>query len=423
MEILNKIWAIRELRIKILVVAGLLLLTRVLAHVPLPGVDPSTLNAFFQQNQVLGLLDMFSGGTMSQFSIILMGVGPYITSSIIFQLLVMVIPSLEELQKEGESGQNKINQYTRLATVPLAIIQSYSMLALLKSQGIIPGWGGFELAVMLISSTAGTMLLMWLGEIISEKSVGNGISLIITIGILSQVPRSASNTWALMQSGDIGKVIGAIVFVVILVIVVAAIIFITEGQRNIPVSYARRSSNAVAAKSESHLPIRVNIAGVIPIIFAMSILVVPGVLGKYLELAKTEWIKNGAVYVVNLFQNNVFYGTAYFLLVFIFTYFYTYVVFKPDQISENLQRQGGFIPGLRPGSETRQFLYKVVSRITFVGGLFLALIAVLPYIVQAVTKINTIVLGGTGILIVVAVVIESMKQIDAQILMHTYDSY
>jgi preprotein translocase subunit SecY len=422
-ETLNKIIKIPDLRNKIIIVAVILGLTRVLAHIPLPGVDPKTLSAFFQQNQVLGLLDLFSGGTMSQFSVILMGVGPYITASIIFQLLVMVIPSLEELQKEGESGQNKINQYTRIATVPLALIQSYSMLALLKSQGVIPEWGIFELSVMLISSAAGTMLLMWLGEIISEKSVGNGISLIITIGILSGVPQSASNTWALVQSGDISKIIGVIAFVAILVVVVAAIIFITEGQRNIPVSYARRSSSTIAAKAESHLPIRVNIAGVIPIIFAMSILVVPGVLGKYLELAKTDWIKNSATYVVNLFQNNWFYGIAYFVLVFLFTFFYTYVVFKPDQISENLQRQGGFIPGLRPGSETKAFLSKVVTRITFAGGLFLAIIAVLPYVVQAVTNINTIVLGGTGILIVVAVVIESMKQINAQILMHTYDNY
>lgn len=424
MSKLSKIWEFKDLRNKIIFVVCLLVLTRILAHVPLPGVDLDRLKIFFQQNQVFGMLDMFSGGTMSEFSIILMGVGPYITASIIFQLLAMVIPSLEEMQKEGQSGQQKINQYTRLATVPLAIIQAYSMLAILKNQGVIPSWDMFSLAVMLISACAGSILLMWLGELISEKNVGNGISLIITLGILSRFPEQIRNTWALIGSGDTGKIFGVILFLVMLLVIIAAIIFVTEGQRNVPISYARKvSGHKSYGAVDSHLPIRVNIAGVIPIIFAMSIMIVPSFIGKYLESARSVWLANGAKSFVAFFENNVYYAIIYFFIVFAFTYFYTSVVFKPDQISENLQKNGGFIPGLRPGSETISFLSKVVTRITFVGGLFLGLIAVLPYIVQATTKINTIVLGGTGILILVSVVIETIRQINSQILMHTYDKY
>lgn len=424
MNTLNKIWQYRDLRIKILVSAGLLALTRLLAHIPLPAVNLDLLKNFFQQNQIFGLLDMFSGGTMSQFSIILMGVGPYITSSIIFQLLAMVIPKLEEMQRDSEAGRQKISQYTRIATVPLALIQAYSMLAILKSQGIIPAWNIFDLMLMLISACAGTILLMWIGEIISEKGIGNGVSLIITLGILAGFPKQIRNTWALLQTGDMSKILGALAFLVIFIVVMAAIVLITEAQRNIMVSYARRvSGTKMMGGIDTYLPIRVNTAGVIPIIFAMSVMIVPGVIGKFLEQASTAWIKNGASFIVNLFQNNIFYGIFYFILVFAFTYFYTSVIFKPDQISENLQKRGGYIPGIRPGQETKEFLGKIIGRITFVGGLFLGFVAVLPFIVQAITGINTLALGGTGILILVSVVIETMRQIDSQIVMHTYDNF
>ena len=424
MNTLTKIWQYKDLRTKILVTAILLALTRVLAHIPLPGVNLEQLQSFFQNNQIFGLLDMFSGGTMSQFSIVLMGVGPYITSSIIFQLLAMVIPKFEEMQKESEAGRQKINQYIRIATVPLAIIQAYSMLALLKSQGIIPGWTIFDLSLMLISAAAGTIVLMWLGELISEKGIGNGVSLIITLGILSSFPKQIRNTWAIVSSGDISKIIGVIAFLVIFIVVMAAIVTITEAQRNIRVSYAKRLSGSRTLGSvDTYLPIRVNTAGVIPIIFAMSVMIVPGVIGKYLEQASTLWIQNGAKFIVNLFENNLFYGIFYFVLVFGFTYFYTSVVFKPDQIAENLQKRSGFIPGIRPGTETKLYLSKIIGRVTFLGGIFLGFVAVLPFIVQAATGIDTLVLGGTGILILVSVVIETMRQIDSQIVMHTYDSF
>lgn len=424
MNTLIKIWQYKDLRTKILVTALLLALTRVLAHIPLPGVNLAQLQSFFQNNQIFGLLDMFSGGTMSQFSIVLMGVGPYITSSIIFQLLAMVIPKFEEMQKESEAGRQKINQYIRLATVPLAIIQAYSMLALLKSQGIIPGWTIFDLSLMLISAAAGTIVLMWIGELISEKGIGNGVSLIITLGILSGFPKQIRNTWAIVSSGDISKIFGVLAFLVIFIVVMAAIVTITEAQRNIRVSYAKRLSGSRTLGSvDTYLPIRVNTAGVIPIIFAMSVMIVPGVAGKYLEQASTLWIQNGAKFVVNLFENNLFYGIFYFILVFGFTYFYTSVVFKPDQIAENLQKRSGFIPGIRPGTETKLYLSKIIGRVTFLGGTFLGFVAVLPFIVQAATGIDTLVLGGTGILILVSVVIETMRQIDSQIVMHTYDNF
>lgn len=424
MSTLQKIWRYKDMRNKVLVATILLVITRVLAHIPLPGVDGERLKMFFSQNQIFGMLNMFSGGTMSNFSIILMGVGPYITSSIIFQLLAMVIPYFEQLQKEGESGQQKLNQYTRIATIPLAIIQAFSMFSLLKSQGIIPAWNAFDLSVMLISATAGTILLMWIGELITEKGIGNGTSLIISLGILAGFPDQIKNTMALVSGGDTSKIFGVIAFALIFLVTIAAVIYITEGQRNIPVSYARRTSgNKSYGNIDSHLPIRVNISGVIPIIFAMSIMTIPGILAKYLENAQTDWIKSSAKFTSNLFSNNTFYASLYCILIFAFTYFYTNIVFKPDQISENLQKQGGFVPGLRPGSETKEYLYKVVTRITFVGGLFLAIIGVLPYIVQAATNINTLVLGGTGILIMVSVVIETMRQINAQLVMHTYDNY
>ncbi len=424
MSTFSKIWRFKDMRNKVIVAVSLLVLTRILAHIPLPGVDLERLKTFFDSNQIFGLLNMFAGGTMSQFSIILMGVGPYITSSIIFQLLAMVIPYFEQLQKEGEAGQKKISQYTRIATIPLAVIQAYSMFILLRNQNIIPVWSAFDLSVMLIAATAGTILLMWIGELITEKGVGNGVSLIISLGILSGFPSQIKNTAILLQSGDVNKIIGVAVFCIIFLTTIAAIIYMTEGQRNIPVSYARRtSSNKTYGAVDSHLPIRVNISGVIPIIFAMSIMVVPGMVAKYLENAQTLWIKNSAKFVDTWLQNDVVYAVIYFFLVFGFTYFYTYIVFKPEQIAENLQKQGGFVPGLRPGTETKDYISKVVSRITFFGGLFLSIIAVLPYIVQAATNVTTLVLGGTGILIMVSVVIETMRQINAQLVMHTYDSY
>lgn len=424
MDTLGNIWRYKDIRNKILVVISLLVATRIIAHIPMPGVDLERLRYFFQQNQIFGLLNLFSGGTISNFSVALMGVSPYITSSIVFQLLAMLIPKLEEMQKEGESGRNKINQYTRLLTVPLAITQGYGMLYLLRSQGIISGWDFYQLIIMLISITAGSMILMWIGEIITNKGIGNGISMIITIGILSGLPSQIRNTASIISLGDVEKIISIIIFAIVAVLIIAAIVLVTEGQRNLPVSYAKRARGAGSFSAvSSFLPIKVNTVGVIPIIFAMSMMVVPGVAAKFFENASSAWVSGAATFIGDLFKNNVFYGISYFVLVVLFTYFYTYVVFKPDQISENLQKQGGFIPGIRPGNETTHYLGNIITRITLTSSVFLGLIAVLPFIIQALTNIETLVIGGTGILIVVSVVIETMNQLQAQLTMHTYDNY
>lgn len=424
MNTLAKIWQFKDLRYKIIVVVLLLVATRIIAHIPMPGVNLEQLRTFFDQNQIFGLLNMFSGGTMSSFSVALMGVGPYITSSIVFQLLAMIIPKLEEMQKEGEAGRNKINQYTRILTVPLAIVQGYSMLYLLRSQGIIPTWTTAQLIIMLISITAGTMVLMWIGEIITEKGIGNGVSMIITVGILAGLPSQFRNTASLLSVGDTAKIISIIIFLIVAVAIIAGIVLITEAQRNIPVSYASRSRGIHSYSSlNTFLPVKVNTAGVIPIIFAMSMMVVPGVVAKFFIGAQSQWLANSATFTENLFKNNLFYGALYFILVVLFTYFYTYVVFKPDQIAENLQKQGGFIPGIRPGNETIDYMSHIITRITLTSAIFLGLIAVLPFIMQAVTNISTLVIGGTGILIVVSVVIDSMNQLQAQLTMHTYDNY
>ena len=297
------------------------------------------------------------------------------------------------------------------------------MLVVLRSQGIIASWSIYDLAVMLISVVGGTMLLMWIGEIISEKGIGNGLSLIIALGILSGFPEQIRNTAAILGTGDTSKIFGVILFAAIFIITIAGVIFVQEGQRNVPVSYAKGLRIGASGGVSTHLPIRVNVAGVIPIIFAMSLMVVPGVISKYLENARTQWIAHSAKYLGDLFQNQLFYGISYFLLVFLFTYFYTSIVFKPSEIAENLQKQSGYIPGIRPGTETKEYLGNVITRITLFGAIFLGVIAVLPFIVQSATHITTIALGGTGILIIVSVVVETMRQLDSQIKMHTYDNY
>ena len=418
---MTQIFTLPDLRKRVIYAAVLLVIARILAQIPLPGVDIEALKNFFGRNQLFGLLNMFSGGAMENFSIIMMGVGPYITSSIIVQLLTMIIPSLEELNKEGESGRAKINYWTRIFTVPFAIMQSYAMIRLLQSQSILGSLEPIQWATIIASITAGTILLMWIGELISENGIGNGVSIIIALGIVAGIPSQVRNTMAVL---DTSKVISLIIFLAIAILVEAAIVIANEGVRQLPVSYARRIRGLKSYGGvDTHLPIKVNSAGVIPIIFAMSIMIFPGVIAKFFQNARSEWLANFATHVSNLFQNNWFYGALYFVLVVAFTYFYTGVIFKPDQMAENLQKQGGFIPGIRPGSETSNYLAKVITRLTLTGAIFLGLIAVLPFVVQAATKINTLVLGGTGVLIMVSVIIETMRQIQAQLAMRAYEKY
>lgn len=418
---IKQIFTLKDLRNKILFTILLLIIGRFLAHVPLPGVDTEALRSFFARNQIFGLFNMFSGGAMSNFSIIMMGVGPYITATIIMQLLTMVIPSLEELNKEGESGHAKINYWSRILTVPLALIQAFAMVRLLQSQAILGNLVPLEWATILISITAGSIFLMWLGELISESGIGNGVSLIITIGIIAGMPGQIRNT---VQIIDTSMMVGLIGFGLIGLGLIALIIMANEGVRQIPVSYARRIRGTRSYGGvDTHLPIKVNSAGVIPIIFAMSIMIFPGVVANFFKNAKSEWLANAATFIANLSQNGWFQGVFYFLLVIGFTYFYTGVILKPQQMAENLQKQGGFIPGIRPGRETSEYLGKVIVRITLWGAIFLGIIAVMPYIVQALTHVNTIVLGGTSVLIMVSVIIETMRQIQAQLSMRSYDNY
>jgi len=417
---LLQIWKARDLRNNILFVLVMLVIFRLAAHIPIPGVDAVALKNLFASNQVLGLMNLFSGGGMETFSIVMMGVAPYITSSIIFQLLGMIVPTVEEMQKE-EAGRQKINMWTRWASVPLAALQAYGMITLLRrgSAGILGNISPFDFGVMILMITAGSIFLMWIGELISEKKVGNGISLLIFAGIVASLPQTVQQILVTFDQTQLFMLLG---FIVVAIITVVGVVVINEGQRNIPVQYARQiRGNRSFGGTSTHLPLRVNMAGVIPIIFAISVVLFPSMIAQFLVHAKTAWIAGAANWTISLFNNQLFYGIAYFLLVFAFTYFYTEVVFHPDQIAENLQKQGGFIPGIRPGKHTSEYLANTTHKIILVGALFLGIIAILPLIMRYFTGVQAFAIGGTSLLIVVSVVIETVKQIESQLTMREYD--
>ena len=398
----------------------MLVVFRLLAHIPIPGVNALALQDFFASNQVLGLVNVFSGGSMERFSVIALGVGPYITASIIFQLLGMIVPKFEEMQKE-ERGRQKINQWSRLLTVPLSVLQAYSILLLLEQQKaqILQNMSPFAIFLAILSMTAGTMFLMWIGELISERKIGNGISLVIFAGIVAGLPTFLSQALSVY---DRSQMITTIVFFAVVLVTVACIVIMNEAQRNVPIQYARQVRGArLSGAVSSHMPIKLNLGGVIPIIFAISIILVPGVFAQFFINARTEFVREAAVWISQLMQNQLFYGVLYFALVFAFTYFYAAVIFHPDTVAENLQKQGGFIPGIRPGKPTSEYLGWVTNRVLLAGAIFLAVVAVLPLVVQQKTGNANIVIGGTSILIVVSVVIETVKQIEAQLTMRQYD--
>ncbi len=416
---IQQVWGVKEIRNKILFVVGLLVVYRLIAHIPIPGVNVQNLRASLEGNQLLGLMNLFSGGSIQNFSIIMLGVGPYITASIILQLLTMIVPRLEEMSKEGESGQQKINMYTRWLTVPLAFLQSFAMIQFLNRSGnILMNLTALKLVIIMLTVTAGTMFLMWIGELISEQKVGNGVSLLIFAGIVASLPGMLRNAFINYDPSDLGMFI---LFGVIALVTVVGVVFINEGQRNIPVHYAKQVHGTKSYGGNStHLPLRVNMAGVIPIIFAVSLVTLPVVISQFFVQAKSAWLANAAQFTINLFQNNqIFYNTLYFILIFGFTYFYTAVIFHPQKVAENLQKQGGFIPGIRPGAETEKYLSQTTNKINLIGALFLGIIAVLPFLVQGASGSQNLRIGGTSLLIVVAV--ETAKQIDAQITMHEYD--
>lgn len=426
-KILN-LFRIPDIRKKILVVLGLLLIFRIFASIPIPGVDTIALQTFFNNSQLLSFLNIFSGGGLSNLSIAMLGVGPYITATIIMQLLTMIFPNLKKLYyEEGEQGRAKFNRISRYLTVPLSALQGFGFLNLLMAQHILPGLSRFSFPMLtnVLIVTAGTMILVWLGELITEQKIGNGVSLIIFAGIISRLP--------LFIGQELSKYFGPgattselpthLAFLAIGIIVTAGVVFIQQGERKIPVSYARRvRGNKIYGGVASYLPLKVNQAGVIPIIFAISLLLFPQFFAQIIATIISPDLGARVEDLVNKFlANQLLYGTSYFVLVVAFTYFYTFVTFDPQEISKNLQKSGGFIPGIRPGESTGQFLSKIINRITLFGALFLGAIAVLPIAVQGITGSSKLTIGGTSMLIVVAVALEIMSQIDSQLTIREYE--
>jgi len=397
-----------------------LVLFRVLATIPIPGVDPANLAKLLASSQFFGFLNIFSGGGLSNLSIVMLGVGPFITATIIIQLLTMMFPRWKALMhEEGEAGRLKLSQYSRLLAVPLGIVQAIGFLILLQSQNVLPHIATMNFAINVIVITAGSMLLMWIGELISEFGIGNGVSLIIFAGIISRLPTDATQFVASYDSAQIPFYLGALI---VGLIVIAGVVYVTEAERSVPVTYAKQvRGNKVYGGASTYLPLRLNQAGVIPIIFALSILLFPQIISNFLaHLSNHATLANIGVTLTTFFNNPWVYGIFYFVLVVLFTYFYTAVTFDPKMISENLQRSGAFIPGVRPGDHTRDHIANIVTRITLVGALFLGIVAVLPLVMQAFTSNKTLAIGGTALLIVVSVILDLLKKVDAQVSMREY---
>lgn len=411
-----------DLRNKVLFTLAMLVIFRIFAHIPVPGVDPARLAQLFETNQLMGMLNLFSGGAMKTFSIAAMGVYPYITAQIIMQLLVGAIPSLEELSGEGERGRQQINQYVNYMTVPLAALQAYGTGMLLQSQGIltnfgIGGPGTLATLATVASMTAGSMFLVWIGELITEYGIGNGVSIIIFAGIVAGLPQMVGQS--LVANGNI---MATAVFAVLGLITVTAIVVVQEAHRRLPVQYAKRiRGNRMYGGQSTHIPLRVNSAGMIPLIFAMSIMLLPGTIAQYLAVAP-GLVGEMASQIRDVFvPTSPVYWIFYFLLVVMFTFFYTMVIFQQQKLAENLQKYGGFIPGIRPGRPTEQYLNKVLFRITILGAIFLGVVAILPFFAQGIS--TTLILSSTGLLIVVGVVLDTMKQLESQLMMRNYEGF
>lgn len=411
-----------ELKRKTLFTLFIFLIFRIFAFLPVPTINLIKLKALFAQNQFLSLLDIFSGGTLVNFSVMALGLNPYINASIIFQLLTVILPKFEQLAKEGEYGRHKINQYTRILTVPLTVIQAVGIYFLLQNQKIIGILGPLEFFSFIFTLVAGTFILVWFGELISEYGLGNGISILIFVGIVGRIPVVLGQTLGIINEE---LIINTLIFLVLAVFVIASVVFINESIRKIPVYYAKRiRGNRVYQAATNYLPLKLNQAGVIPIIFAVSFVLFPQLVGNFLLYTKNQTVSQVAAFVVKIFNpQGFFYNFFYFLLVIGFTYFYTIVVFSPQKISEEIQKNGGFIPGIRPGLATKNYLEGILYRITSVGAIFLGAIAILPAILSRVTGVTNLVIGGTGILIVVSVILETFKMIEAQLIMKSYERF
>jgi len=417
---LKMIWEDKGLRNRLLFLGFALVISRLIATIPVPGIDAAKLNEFFSGSQFFSFLNIFSGGGMSRLSIVMLGVSPYITASVAMQLLTMISGKLKSMyQEEGEAGRSKFNQISRIITVPIALVQAFGFLMLLAKSGIISNLTHTELIVNIIVITAGSMLFMWIGELMTEFGIGNGVSLLIFAGIVARLPSTLTQLSLIFSISQIPMYI---LFVAFSLFVIYGIVFISEAERPVPVTYAKtiRGGNASGGVS-TYLPLRVTQAGVMPIIFGMSILLFPQMIFKFLATANVSpAIRSISASLNSFISNQGVYAVLYFVLVFLFTYFYTAITFDPDQISKNLQQSGAFIPGVRPGQSTSDYLAKVLTRITLVGATFLGIVAVLPLIVTSITGIASLAVGGTALLIVVSVVIDLIKKVDAQITMREY---
>lgn len=404
---------------RILFVIFALMVFRLGAAVPIPGVNIQALQQFFSGNQFFGMLNIFSGGGLSNLSVFMLGVGPFITSSIILQLLSMIFPSLKEMwHEEGEAGRRKFNQYSRLLTVPIAALQGFALLALLRNQGVIMPLSPLGEAINIITVVAGSVLLMWLGELISEYGIGNGVSLIIFAGIVARIPSALGELAVNFDATQVPLYLG---FLLVAVAIVAGVVFVTESERPIPVTYAKQvRGNKVYGGASTYIPIRVNQAGVMPIIFALSFLLFPQMIANGLMHLNNALVQSIASFTLALVNNPWFYAIAYFVLVFLFTFFYAAITFDPEAVATNLQKSGAFIPGIRPGISTQAYMSKVLYRLTFLGALFLGLVAMLPLVMRALTGLPALAIGGTALLIVVSVALDFAKQIDSQLAMREY---
>ena len=409
----------RSLLFKMGFVVVALVVFRLLAAIPVPGVDALKLEQFFSNNQFLGLLNVFSGGGLANLSIVMLGVGPYITASIIMQLLTIMVPKLKAMyQEEGEQGRKKFSQYSRLLSVPLALMQGYAFLFLLEQQGIVSGLSFVGMAVNVLVIASGSILLMWIGELVTEFGIGNGVSLIIFAGIVAGLPQTIAQ---LAYTFDVSQIPMYLGFLVAALAVIYGVVVMTEAERPVPVTYAKRvRGGKLYGGVSTYLPLRLNQAGVIPIIFALSILLFPQLILNFASQASNAWVASTAAALLAIPGGNVIYAVSYFLLVFLFTYFYTAVTFDPNMLATNLQKNGAFVPGVRPGNQTAEHLGKVLTRITMVGALFLGVIAVLPLIVQSLTGVAAFAIGGTALLIVVSVLLDLIRKIDAQVSLREY---
>ncbi|MCS6788950.1 MAG: preprotein translocase subunit SecY [Patescibacteria group bacterium] len=414
-----EVFKIKDLRKKILIVAGILIFYRLLAAIPIPKVDIIKLQDFFSQNQIFGFLNLLSGGGLSNLSIVMLGVGPYITATIIMQLLTIVFPRIKEIYYEqGAQGQAKFNQYARLLTVPLAALQAYGFLALLSSQGVIDKPVGFDAIINVVVIVTGSIIALWFGELISEQKIGNGISLIILAGILSSLPNAVRSAILVYDSSNL---FSYIIFIAIFILIILGVVYLNEGERKVPVIYAKRVRGMkMYGGAQSYLPLKVNQAGMIPLIFAISVMLFPQFIAQTTMIFSRDLGMKLNDLVNSFLANQLLYGIVYFILVFIFTYFYSAITFNPEEISKNLQRAGGFIPGIRPGGNTTQFFKKLMNKTTFFGALFLGIVAVLPLIIEKITGISALHISGTSLLIVVAVILDLVRQINSQFTIREY---